>query len=301
MKNKEVLCDMKTEVAAQIDNLRYKVLSFAKKASKSARDDYKKLRRKKSAADFDVRNHIEHKIVVQKYKLRRAAYHGGKFNGVHARTIFGRGDDFMKDINDYLNTCDHDTKRADKEEIDRLCDLLKRLLRQLNIVFATLRMPHGTPTDNDFSNLDEAIKETAKLWEELGLSYTPMFHLLHIHALSLMRKYNGFGEMLEDDLEKSHQDMDRIHRRTASLGSAKLRAQTISRKEHVKNVHDVQVELRGVLSRSKRNMSVPSKAYGRKKSARVARMEKRVIDLETEKKKPVVSPMSDKKIQNKRL
>ena len=158
----------------------------------------------------------------------------------------------MADIEEYLTSCQHTTKQAEKAEINDLCGILKRLLQQLDIVFATLRMPHGTPTDEDFTNLDEAIKEAAKLWKESNLNYTPNFHLLHRHALPLMREYNGFGEMLGDDLEKSHQDMDRIHRQIVGLSLCKKRAHTISRKMKVKRNGDVQKEVDGVMSRSKR-------------------------------------------------
>jgi hypothetical protein len=110
--------------------------------------------------------------------------------------------------------------QASNEEINSICDLIKRLLNQLNIAFSTLRMPHGTPQEADFNRLGSSIQEAANFWKILGLNYTPKFHLLHVHALPLMRKHNGFGDMLEDDLEKSHQDMDRVHRMIAGLGSA---------------------------------------------------------------------------------
>ena len=90
----------------------------------------------------------------------------------------------------------HTTKQADDAEINDLCGFLKRLIKQLNIVFTTLQMLHRTPTDEDFTNLDKAIKEDAKLWKEYNLKYTPKFHLLHRHALPMMSEYNGFGEML---------------------------------------------------------------------------------------------------------
>ena len=67
-----------------------------------------------------------------------------------------------------------------------------------------------------------------------------------------MREYNGFGEMLEDDLEKSHQDMDRIHRQIAGLSSCKKRAHAIYCKIKVKSNGDVQKEVDGVMLRSKR-------------------------------------------------
>jgi hypothetical protein len=36
------------------------------------------------------------------------------------------------------------------------------------------------------------------------------------HALEQMRRIGGFGEMLEDHVEKSHQEMDKFHQRVAS-------------------------------------------------------------------------------------
>ena len=62
-----------------------------------------------------------------------------------------------------------------------------------------------------------------------------------------MREYNGFGDILEDNLEKSHQDMDRIHRRIAGLSLCKKRAHAISRKMKVKINVDVQKEVDGVM------------------------------------------------------
>ena len=68
-----------------------------------------------------------------------------------------------------------------------------------------------------------------------------------------MREYNGFGEMLENDLEKIHIDMDRIHRQIAGLRLCKKRVHTISCKIKVKRNGDVQKEVDGVMSQSKRN------------------------------------------------
>ena len=194
--NRLVVCDLKEEVQQECDQLRKHVLPFAKKDAKYAREAYKSLRQKRGSAECDVRNGIENKIIIGKYKLKRAAYHGGKYNGVHTRLIMSQGDGTMEDIKEHLINHNHPTKQAGFDEINDLCNLLKQLLQQLNIIFATLRMPHGTPTEECFIRLDEAIKEAAKLWEQSNLNYTPKFHLLCIHALALMRKYNGFGEML---------------------------------------------------------------------------------------------------------
>ena len=126
------------------------------------------------------------------------------------------------------------------------------------------------------------------------MKYTPKFHLLCINALAIMQKYNGFGEMLEDDLEKSHQDMDRLHRRIAGLGSCDKQAQSISRKQKVRGNADVQAFVVGVQLRAKRKRKEPSRSEERKKVAKAARVVKRKEDLATEKTKDAGVAVNDR-------
>ena len=110
-----------------------------------------------------------------------------------------------------------------------------------------------------------------------------------------MREYNGFGEMLEEYPEKSHQYMDRIHRQIAGLGSCKKRVHTISRKMRVKNNGDVQKEVDGVISRSKRKRTgtgpTPKEEIQiASKTARTAKSEK---DSTEEKTKTAGPAMND--------
>ena len=48
-------------------------------------------------------------------------------------------------------------------------------------------------------------------------------------ALPQMRAVGGFGEMLEDKVEKSHQDMDRFHQRVGRLENPALVAKSSTR------------------------------------------------------------------------
>jgi hypothetical protein len=53
-----------------------------------------------------------------------------------------------------------------------------------------------------------ALAHVKKLWTiDLGLSYTPKFHALITHALRQMKRIGGFGSILEDHVEKSHQEV----------------------------------------------------------------------------------------------
>jgi hypothetical protein len=47
----------------------------------------------------------------------------------------------------------------------------------------------------------------------MGLRYALKIHALPIHALRQIRKIGGFGDLLEDDAENSHQDEDKFDQR----------------------------------------------------------------------------------------
>jgi hypothetical protein len=145
----------------------------------------------------------------------------------------------FEDIKGHLVSVDHENKLAGEDEITSICDKMKHLLVELDIAFSILRMPFGTLKEEDYTMLEEALHEIEKLWEKLDLSYTPKFHALMRHALEQMRRVVGFGEMLEDHVEKSHQDMDTFHQRVARLRSFEKRANSYSR--HEKTVNDPEV------------------------------------------------------------
>jgi hypothetical protein len=80
-------------------------------------------------------------------------------------------------------------------------------------------MPYGTTKEEDFTNLQEALDHVKRLWTiDLGLSYTPKFHALITHALRLlMMRIGGFGCILEDHVEKSHQEGEKHDQTVARL------------------------------------------------------------------------------------
>jgi hypothetical protein len=58
-------------------------------------------------------------------------------------------------------------------------------------------------------------------------------------VLEHMRRVGGFGEILEDHVEKSHHDMDKFHQRAARLRSPEMRAFSFSHHEKTGNTPDV--------------------------------------------------------------
>jgi hypothetical protein len=128
------------------------------------------------------------------------------------------------DIIDFLI----EENKEKEPEIREFCGVWGRYLESLDCIFSKLRMPHGTPTENDITILADAVENAMKLAEELDLSYTPCLHFIHMRAVPMFRQHARFGELLEDSIEQSHQTMDRLHRRHAGLGSCAKIAKSIS-------------------------------------------------------------------------
>ena len=62
---------------------------------------------------------------------------------------------------------------------------------------------NGVPKEIDYQRLKIAIEQVDKIWKMLpDLSYTPKYHSWLHHALPQMRAFDGFGDMLEDEVEK---------------------------------------------------------------------------------------------------
>jgi hypothetical protein len=107
------------------------------------------------------------------------------------------------------------------------------------------------------------------------------------HALEQMRRIGGFGEMLEDHVEKSHQDMDTFHQRVARLRSYDMVANSYS--HHEKTVNDPKVIAAGkeAMDKTKRKRGPgPSLAEGRSSEKKAARDTKRSEDHAAQKMRP---------------
>jgi hypothetical protein len=103
-----------------------------------------------------------------------------------------------------LQELDHPLKEATNAEISEIRDLIKRVVRLLDILFSMLRKNHGEVTDDDIDIdiFEKTAEGVALLWQKLDLNYTPSFHYLHKEAPRLLRLHGGFDEPTEDHLEQ---------------------------------------------------------------------------------------------------
>ena len=118
---------------------------------------------------------------------------------------------------------------ARDEEIILFCDHIKRVLNVLDSMLSIFRKKHG-----------EVIEDDLVIYEQSGRTAGDVaLAKAHKEALRLLRLHGGIGELLEDNLEQSHQKMDRIHERVSRLGFSVKRAMAISRLAEMVNNPDL--------------------------------------------------------------
>jgi hypothetical protein len=132
----------------------------------------------------------------------------------------------------------------------------------------------------------QSLKEVDQLWKLLELPQAPKYHALITHALRQAIDIDGFGDMLEDELEKMHQEALRFRSRVTRLRSMAARANAFSASEKVRNNPEVKRAISpayDATSRTKRKLGQVSTQDERKQAAKTVRVEKRVENLAEEK------------------
>jgi hypothetical protein len=120
------------------------------------------------------------------------------------------------------------------------------------------------------------------LWQKLDLNYTPSFHYLRKEAPRLLRLHGAFGELTEDHLEQSHQNMDKIHGRLGRLGFGAKRAMAISLLKNLATDPEVIKRIASVKDERKRKFKNTSKGVARKIARKKVKYERRAENLDEE-------------------
>jgi len=197
----------------------------------------------------------------------------------------------MDDITEYLASYEHVSKKANETEIRNLCERIKYLLGCCDQVFSLLRTPRYGATDGQSSTIEGLIKEIEKQWKTLGLNHTPKFHSLMRHALWQFRLLRGFGDLLEDDMEKSHQDGARFERRVAGLQSEENKCASFSRNEKINSNPKVAAAGKYLMQKTKRNFRRVSESSSTRKKLdeRLEKVQKRESDFVASQTQEVVT------------
>ena len=71
--------------------------------------------------------------------------------------------------------------------------------------------------------------------QEINLSCTPKFHMLHEHVPNMLLEMNGLFDMGEDTIERWHQIRMCHHARIRTLRSSQRKKNSQAKYEHVHN------------------------------------------------------------------
>jgi hypothetical protein len=97
----------------------------------------------------------------------------------------------------------------------------------------------GEATPEDFDVVDASVANLNYLWSKAQMSFTPKLHGTLDHALDHMKRHNGFGDMLEDDVEHVYQISARIEARVSRMKNKKGQANVHSKMEAMQNSREV--------------------------------------------------------------
>jgi hypothetical protein len=90
------------------------------------------------------------------------------------------------------------------------------------------------------------------LWTQAKLSFTPKIHGLLSHAVPQMRHFHGFGDTLEDDVERIHQISAQIESPVSRMKNKGKQAHVHSKMEAIQNCNLVKEKIEASQTLSKR-------------------------------------------------
>jgi hypothetical protein len=233
---------LKNNLETQIDQLmdekklREKTVSTCKKELSGKLATLKAITEKKSKIEKPI--HAELELLLSEYNISAAAYHGGKLNGVDCRRFMHHASSIFSDVLTLLLQSENPDRCTD-EAIKYETELHRDIAIVLDTICSRLRKKTGEATLEDFDVVEASVANLNYLWSKAQMSFTPKLHGTLHHALDHMKRHNGFGDMLEDDVEHMHQIAAKIEARVSRMKNKKGQANVHSKMEAMQNSREV--------------------------------------------------------------
>ena len=210
------LLDMESRIKA-LTEVRKKMTNNIAKLTEEISDAKKKLeafRKKRKVTNSSIYNGVEN--IFKFYKIVRAAYHGGDFNGVNIITLMQKSEQIMTEIQQFM--IEHKRGHTTEEEIVTLCAEVRKALVLWDDVFSKANKEYESTTVDWVTKHCDDTQKSIELamfqMRSMGFSITPKMHGLECHLVHLMRTIpGGIHQMIEHWVEQYHQkaaEMERI-------------------------------------------------------------------------------------------
>jgi hypothetical protein len=223
-----------------------KDVSLKRKAVVDVKKDFQKIAKEKKKIDLPVSADIEN--ILNRYNITAAAYHGGKLNGVDCRELLRLSKEIFPLFEAQLLAVSHPERCSSNLIID-VCNVHSDICVTLDTIASKIHMKHQEPQQEDYCILEKALTNLDYLWKTANLSYTPKIHSVLVHAMEQMKRCQGIGDMLEDDVEHVHQMAARIEARTSRMTNKAQQPLIHSKIEAVQNSQ----QIKGKIEMSQQN------------------------------------------------
>ena len=239
----EITAMIEERKALEVDQtLKRKNAGNAKAALKKVRENKKKI---EMPAFAEIEN------ILLEFGITAAAYHGGNLNGVDCRELIKQAKPIFERVKASLLSVSH-PNRCSEDEIINACDLHRDICITLDALTSKIRMKRGEPEEKDYELAETYLKNLHYLWTHANLSFTPKIHGLLMHAVPQMRRLNGIGDTLEDDVERIHQISAKIESRVSRMKNKGQQAHVHSKMEAIQNCTLVKEKIEASQLQSKR-------------------------------------------------
>jgi hypothetical protein len=139
------ISELKQQLKLCKDNLKSRQLHLAESKKKLAN-----CREERGKPEASILADIE--LLLEKYNVSRAAYHGGDYNGVSCRRLVGNCGEIVEEIHNILKSKKNET--CDNATISEKIKQLEHTLGLLDAAFYYLNIPH--PTDDEKAKASQA-------------------------------------------------------------------------------------------------------------------------------------------------
>jgi hypothetical protein len=192
----------------------------------------------------------EMEYLLEQFKISRASYHGGDFNGVCCRRLVASAKPISDEVRQILIR--KKDEACEDATINKKVDGIEVILGLLDAAFAYLNILH--PTEEDKIKAREAVDALSRHWRKMGLRVTLKAHVVEKHVNEFNMKW-GVGDKEESFVEQGHQIGLRDNRHYAGLKNFIKRTES-TMKERCNATHPLVLQQQqGVVQQTKRTKS----------------------------------------------
>jgi hypothetical protein len=211
----------------------------------------KAMRKKHGRSGKRLRAEIEDDI-LKPLGIDSAAYHGGDLAGNAVRRLMEHAEAVAIGLNKKLKL--YKVVHRDNE-IDEFTSSVKVVLLLLDGIYSLLLTKYGEVTPEIVNNLNELLELLRLQWVKMQLPMTPKFHCLLRHAVGQLQETDGgLGDLGEDGIERNHQERWKDSRRMTGIKDFKLRTNSQTKMQHIRQMKEIKEIQATVKEDSKRNM-----------------------------------------------